>query len=621
MQPEDGGTPFIILFPILFIRKRAPASGLFRKEKMMIRFFVAVCWMLTMSAAFLSAGENVSPGRKIWPQLTDGIYNHAGKLTMNCVVAEDGLTVTDRAWDSYQVPGCAKRWNVNMGPWREGPLTKYRFPEAFSGLPLCITVEFYNPRVPWEVKENYQEIILLGGRQRIGLPEWFHFPVNRLGYDFDEGQWFPSGWKLPEGKLAFWQGAAKARQKDRNRHNPMLDFGFTHISPIAFTRNGASVPRNRRAHLFTDNEWISNYESAGSDPKNWMIEPFFHHAKENAIILADFEFPNSWTWKDHQFQAFSEMIRRVRTKYPDVKVGCWGVGTIPPSFRIFDFNACGVVDLAGAAQWRKRYENPVANIHPVMARCQLNFGNPAVYWINNTKPSQLYAFLQEWEEGRIARPGQPNVLSTWIQVELVDGYPLSQYRFPDPDGKPQKEFLKPQVPASSTYALSLFGHCVMDGLQCWDIGTRYSEDAAEYRNTRDNPAGMARPRINGVEVPVYYYVKYFGFYNFHVLGMWQASFNKDIIEAATPWIMPELWSTPNRIWRTGDSRYPSYANYYHEPLVRAKMSADGRTLLVIAANPHNLDVQTVRIRLPGTSAEYEFELVGDFPVIKRFPVK
>lgn len=276
--------------------------------------------------------------------------------------------------------------------------------------------------------------------------------------------------------------------------------------------------------------------------------------------------------------------------------------------------------LAGAAQWKKHYDHPDANVHPVMSRCHLNFGNPSVYWINNSKPSQLYAFLQEWEEAKLARPSQPNVLSTWIQVETVDGYPLSQYRFPNPAGEAQIDLLKPQVPASSTYALSLFGHCVMDGLQCWDIGTRYSEDAAEYRNTQVNPNAMARMEINGIEVPVYYYVKYFGFYNFHVLGMWQASVNKDIIMADTPWIMPELWSTPNLVWRTGGERYPSYANYYHEPLIRAKLSADGKTLLVIAANPYNINLQTVKIRLPGTAAEYEFELAADFPVIKRFLV-
>ncbi|HEX2971166.1 MAG TPA: hypothetical protein VHP11_02465, partial [Tepidisphaeraceae bacterium] len=131
---------------------------------------------------------------KLWPQLTPGIYNHANVLAMRCEVAADGLTVTDAAWDTYQVPGCDKRWTVNMDAPMEGPLKNHKFPAEFAGLPINLTVEFYNPAKLWEVKEDYQEIILLGGQQRIGLPQWFHIPTNRLAYDFDEGDWFPSGW-------------------------------------------------------------------------------------------------------------------------------------------------------------------------------------------------------------------------------------------------------------------------------------------------------------------------------------------------------------------------------------------------------------------------------------------
>jgi hypothetical protein len=127
--------------------------------------------------------------------------------------------------------------------------------------------------------------------------------------------------------------------------------------------------------------------------------------------------------------------------------------------------------------------------------------------------------------------------------------------------------------------------------------------------------------INGVETPLNYYLKYFGFYNFHVLGMWQASQNKDIIEAATSWEMPELRTSKNNTWRVGDERYPSFVNLQKEPLVRTKLSADGKTLLVLACNPHNKGVEQVRVRRPGQGEEYGFELAGDYPIIKRFPVR
>jgi hypothetical protein len=588
----------------------------------------SIFWLsiLLAGGAVVSARSDVV---KLWPQITSGIRNHAGALAMNCEVAPDGLTVTDRAWKGYQVPGCAKRWILNMGTPREEPLENFKFRAEFSGLPVNLTVEFYNPAKPWEVKESYQEIILLGGKQRIGLPEWFHTSTNRLAYDFDEGDWFPAGWTLPRGKYALWQGAAKARQQDRHGECPMYDFGFTHVSPAAMTQNGSRGNRERRAHLFGDNEWIpfdgakDGFTADPTDPKNWQVEPFYRRADECAIVIPDFEAPGSHAWKDAQFDAFARLIGNVRAHRPDVLIGCWGVGVVRSSFRIFDGfldgKPTGGVDLNGAKQWREKYNQPAADIHPVLARCNLNFGNPSVYWINQSKPSQLYAFVQEWEQGKLARPAITNVLSTWIQVEFVDNYPLSQYRFTDAAGKTRLEALKHQVPASSTYALSLFGHCVMDGLQCWEIGARYSEELRDYTDWRAREP-IAKRTINGIEAPLNYYLKYFGFYNFHVLGMWQASRNKDIIEAATPWEMPEINSSKNQLWRVGNERYPSYVSLHNEPLVRTKLSADGKTLLLVACNPHNQDVETVRVRQPGRAEEFQFELVGDFPLIRRFTV-
>ena len=331
----------------------------------------------------------------------------------------------------------------------------------------------------------------------------------------------------------------------------MYDFGFTHVSPIAMTHNGSRGTRDRLAHLFTDNEWVTGQGVQGSDPKNWRIEPFYEYADRCAIITPDFEAPYSNLWTDRQYGAFAKLIGSVRARRPDLLIGCWGVGVLRSSFRIFDSSwegkPTGVTDLNGAKHWRDKYANASADIAPVFKRCNLNYGNPSVYWINNSKPSQLYAFLQEWEQGKLACPQVPNILSTWIQVEFVDNYPLSQYRFTDAKGKTRLEDLKHQVPASSTYALSLFGHCVMDGLQCWDIGTRYSEQLEDYTDWRTQEA-MVKRNINGVETSINYYTKYFGFYNYHVLGMWQASQNKDVIEAATPWEMPEIrTSTKQRL--------------------------------------------------------------------------
>lgn len=591
---------------------------------------LAVCFAVTVAAEVSDSDTTATQNRAciLFPQITDGIYNHAGVLAMDCKIGADGLTVTDEAWDSYQVDGCGKRWTWNMGIPMDVPLKNYKFASKFAGLPINITVELYNLKNQWEVKESYQEIVLLGGKQQIGLPEWFHIPTNRLAYDFDEGTWFPSGWTLPKGKYALWQGAAKARQQDRHGENPMYDFGFTHVAPFALTHNGSQSIRERKAILFGDNEWIpysgekSQFTTDPTNPKYWKQEPFFARAEECSIIIPDFETPNYHSWEDEQYEVFGNIIKNTRDRYPGLKVGCWGVGVLRHSFRIFDSfyegRPTGVVDLNGAHFWREKYNDPKCDLHQVFERCNLNMGNPSVYWINNSKPSQLYAFIQEWEQGKLARPEIPNILSTWIQVEFVDNYPLSQYRFNDITGKTRMEGLKHQAPASSTYALSLFGHCLMDGLQCWDIGTYYSEDLADYYNWSAGEPPTKR-QVNGKEVNLNYYIKYFGFYNYHVLGMWQASQNKDIIEASTSWDMPEIKTSTGKVWRTGDERYPSYVNYYKEPLVRTKLSENGKTLLVIASNPYNQGVQQVSIRCLGSDKEYNFELVGDFPIIQRFP--
>jgi hypothetical protein len=103
--------------------------------------------------------------------------------------------------------------------------------------------------------------------------------------------------------------------------------------------------------------------------------------------------------------------------------------------------------------------------------------------------------------------------------------------------------------------------------------------------------------------------------------MWQASQNKDIIEAKTEWFMPEIYSFHGNTWRADEYRYPSFCKYFKEPLVRAKYSTDGSGLLVIACNPYNQGVEQIRIREPQAERQAAFELIGDYPVVKRFSIR
>ena len=596
--------------------------------------------ILILSFSALLNGD----GLKLWPQITRGIVNGEGRQAMNLVIGDDGLTVTDTCYDTYQKEGLKKRWNVDMGEYHYTPLKDYKFDKAWAGLPVSITVELYDPKklgdsvnnkasvidLSADTVETYQEILILGGEQKtVKFPKWFSIPKDRLAYDLDENPAWPRDWSLPKGKIAIFQGCAKVRQKDIDGVNPWLRFGFTHIYPHAFSKGeGHHVPgREQLGGLFYDNEWI-NMENGkyqkGSDPNSWHGKVFIERAKDMSIIFPVFAECGWYNWEDYQYEAFKKIIDNTREAYPDVMVGCWGVGPVRRSFRVFDDydekgDGLGITNEITAHKWVELYKDPNIKKNTIYHGCDLNFGTPNANYYNNAKPSQLYAVLQEFENGKIIKPNDKNVMTFWIQQQFVDGYPQTTYTFRNSKGEWRQANMTHQVPASQVYAMSLFGHCVMDGLHCWDVGTFYSEDPDEYYSWEKGES-QTKISVNGEEVACNYYVKYFGFYNYHVLGMWQASQNKDIIEADTKWFMPEYKSSKNDIWRVGDEVFPSLASFHKEPLIRAKLSSDGKELLVIADNPFNEGCERVKIRIPDSNREFTFDLVGDWPQIKRFSI-
>ena len=226
-------------------------------------------------------------------------------------------------------------------------------------------------------------------------------------------------------------------------------------------------------------------------PNNWKIEPFHHYADTCSIIIPDFEAPLYHAWKDSQYEAFAKLIGDVRARKPDVLIGCWGVGVLKSSFRIFDSfyegKPTGVIDLNGAKQWRDKYDHP-----PTICTRSSNGAistSAILRSIGSTTPNRPNC-MPSCRNG--SRANWPGPTDAQYPVHLDPGrirrrlpaVPIPLHRR---QGKTRLEDIKHQVPASSTYALSLFGHCVMDGLQCWEIGTRYSEDLARLLR-------LARPR-------------------------------------------------------------------------------------------------------------------------------
>ena len=60
--------------------------------------------------------------------------------------------------------------------------------------------------------------------------------------------------------------------------------------------------------------------------------------------------------------------------------------------------------------------------------------------------------------------------------------------------------------------------------------------------------------------------------------------------------------------------------FYFTPVFNLNLAGRPGCFVFGFSFPYNINLQTVKIRLPGTAAEYEFELAADFPVIKRFLV-
>jgi len=92
------------------------------------------------------------------------------------------------------------------------------------------------------------------------------------------------------------------------------------------------------------------------------------------------------------------------------------------------------------------------------------------------------------------------------------------------------------------------------------------------------------------------------------VGYWQVFQNKDIVEAATNWLVPDYEKSAG-VWTTTTENYPISLFAFQRPICRYKLSADGTTALVICTNPFNngYTKATHKFRLPAKS-NYEFTI-------------
>lgn len=95
--------------------------------------------------------------------------------------------------------------------------------------------------------------------------------------------------------------------------------------------------------------------------------------------------------------------------------------------------------------------------------------------------------------------------------------------------------------------------------------------------------------------------------------------NKDIIEANTNWLVPDL-SLGNGSWTTGTANYPVMLFNQSKPIARYKLSADGTEALLLIHSGFNVGYtkETHTVRLPSkNNAQYTVNTWGNFTSVIR----
>jgi DUF971 family protein len=177
------------------------------------------------------------------------------------------------------------------------------------------------------------------------------------------------------------------------------------------------------------------------------------------------------------------------------------------------------------------------------------------------------------------------MIYTWIREEILPKDPSNaNFRLTNPI----QNGARPDQSPSLNQSLGVWGMAYADGFFAWNETAGLDID--EF-NTNDPCQQLGRASWDWVYV-----------------GYWQVWQNKDIVEAATDWLVPDYEKSAG-VWTTTTENYPISLFAFQRPLCRYKLSADGTKALVICVNPFNngYTKATHKFRLPAKS-NYEFTI-------------
>jgi hypothetical protein len=170
---------------------------------------------------------------------------------------------------------------------------------------------------------------------------------------------------------------------------------------------------------------------------------------------------------------------------------------------------------------------------------------------------------------------------TWNLCENAPGGGLTEIR----NTFVQTPMRADQNPALNQ-SLAVWAMAYADGFYCWADGTNFDEF-----NTSDTSGQLGRAS-----------------YDWAYVGYWQVWQNKDIVEANTAWLVPDIEKSAG-VFTSGTENYPVVLFANKRAICRYKLSADGTSALVIVTNPFNngYTKATHKFRLPAKS-NYEFTI-------------
>jgi hypothetical protein len=438
-------------------------------------------------------------------------------------------------------------------------------------------------------------------------PDWFSLPSG-IFHDFWRNPKFPKGFKPPNNKYFVGELMMPYDIENLNGKNPLLSCGFTHVAPNTRPHSAVGEPKNASGQLVNDTLWCDTND--GRNTSKWSAKNLIEVTKSVELLFLDYEHQNAII-NEAMIKKMAELNAAVEKQ--GSKMALWAQGLV--NSHPMYMPETGAQNEGAARYWAEKYRNPRSSMNTMVAGANLKISMPFGYYLSYSTGEYIYSLMQAHEVGKLINPKIISMPTLWIQQEHVDNYATMDLEINRTKGGVLRRKVKLQAPATYVYSTALWG-AVWDGWYHFELGRGFSDDpnlAAHYDGEMPYPT----KRFKGANIDANYPNKYFGYYNYVYLALWQMSLpqNKAIIEAKTVWQIPDYKSDKSLFWRTGDERLPGFGHLRKEPIIRYKYNEAKTEALIIAQNPYNSGYETVKIRDSQHNWEAEITLEGGWAMM------